>query len=85
MFYSLYYFSCLQSSCLLCFGFQLKFYILFVVVLQLMFFSLFVIQAVYSLLLCVGFTADVFQSICYLGCYSLMLCEGCTDILQSIS
>lgn len=33
-----------------------------------MFFSLFVIQAVYSLLLCVGFTADVFQSICYLGC-----------------
>lgn len=53
---------------MLCFDFQLKFYILFVVVLHLMIFSLFVILAVYSLLLCVGFTADVFQSICYLGC-----------------
>lgn len=50
-----------------------------------MFFSLFVIQAVYSLLFCVGFTADVFQSICYLDCKSLMLCEGFADILQSIS
>lgn len=50
-----------------------------------MFFSLFVIQAVYSLLFCVGFTADVFQSICYLGCYSLMLRVGFTDVVQSIS